>query len=346
MFNAMLDAIKEESVGSSSTSRSSSPPRRSRRWTPRRCPPGGSGRPAVRAGADRERPARRRPLGQPAVFGADARQHRAGEGRDRRCSRQQWRAPPQHALPLRLGQEVQAPATAHRPQLADRCHRRPGPRWPGRRCLPLTAPRGRPRASGRRSPPAGRPPPNRPCRAKRPRRSGHAVGGLAHPYGLDQRHHPWCGLPPHVVGHPGDLRADGLARPLLQLGRRTRTGQGLEHRLQESRSPHFRNRQIRRAVGCGSKKSISCSNRRGAGSSNGSSSRCRITPSGPSGSSSSYGGSSRGTRRTVGRRDRPAPPDEGSSAGTDTGRSFLRERTLASKEDTGRNGQKGVFIPR
>ena len=58
---------------------------------------------------DREGPADQQPVGQPAVLGADPGRHRAGEDRDRRRRGQrQRRAGAQRAVPLRLGQEVQA----------------------------------------------------------------------------------------------------------------------------------------------------------------------------------------------------------------------------------------------
>jgi preprotein translocase subunit SecA len=111
MFNAMLDAIKEESVGFLFNVEVEV-----QQPAPEEPAVDAEEVPALVAPVvERSAPALTAkglqtgwPLGQPAVFGADAGHHRAGEGRDRRRRRQQWRARPQRALPLRLGQEVQA----------------------------------------------------------------------------------------------------------------------------------------------------------------------------------------------------------------------------------------------
>ena len=136
MFNAMLDAIKEESVGflfnvevevQQPVVEEPAVDAEDGACSRRRRP----GRREVRAGADREGPADGQPLRQPAVLGADPGRHRAGEGRDRRRRRQRWRARPERAVPVRLGQEVQAVPRRTRRSPLTCCHRRPGPRRSG-----------------------------------------------------------------------------------------------------------------------------------------------------------------------------------------------------------------------
>ena len=158
MFNAMLDAIKEESVGflfnvevEVQQPAVEEPAVDAEEEPALAAPVVERSAPALTA-KGLQTGSRSR---QPAVLGADPGRHRAGEGRDRRRRRQQRRARPKRAVPLRLGQEVQAlPRRAGRRPLTA-ATAAPDRAGPGRRCLRLTAARVR-RARHRPSKPSSR----------------------------------------------------------------------------------------------------------------------------------------------------------------------------------------------
>ena len=130
--------------------------------------------------------------------------------------------------------------TERLPRLATGSHLRPDRPGPGRRCVS-----GSPHLEGYRAPaavealePRGR---GRVDRAAQydGGNLGHAVGRLADPHGLDQWHRPQAGSSTGRRRSSGRSGTDGLARPVLELGRGPGTGQRLEHRLKEPGRPRL-----------------------------------------------------------------------------------------------------------
>ena len=253
MFTAMMDGIKEESVGylfNLEVQVEEAPPA-ARRWTCRSAapvptlapptlptdearPPSRSGRvpPALRAkGLDVARPQHveySAPSWTATAASCTARTTRATAtlGR-RRPERQPRRAP--------------APAAGHSARSRWPARRRRGPA----RCS----------ASGRRHPPAAAPAPAPGGRRRRPRTLGDAVGDLAGPHGAE--HDPGCAdhLTPARLRDPRRTAARAAAQlvvhlvadPAPQLRQWARTQVHLDGRSAQSRRPAARVRQVARA---------------------------------------------------------------------------------------------------